>query len=126
MDWNKLTHYQGDTYEVEASELILRDGISTICQLSPYTSALRQQDSAYEQILKSNDLLPVSEGDYLFAYFDEVGELVGSETIPAHAGNIRAARTFEPDYICASLPEARISATRTDGVISFGLNTSSQ
>ena len=126
LDWNKLNDYQGVKYEVEASELVLREVISIVCQLSPYTFALRQQDSAYEQVLKSNNLLPVSEGDYLFAYFDEEGELVGSETIPAHAGKIRAARTFEPDYICASLPEARISVTRADGVVSFGLNASSQ
>jgi len=125
LDWNKLIYYPGVTYEIEASELVLREGISAICQLSPYTFALRQQDAAYEQILKSKELLPVSEGDYLFAYFDEGGELLGSEAIPAHAGKIRAARTFEPDYICASLPEARISVTRTDGIISFGLNASS-
>lgn len=126
LDWNKLKDYHGLTYEVEASDLVLREDISIICQLSPYTFALRQQDSAYEQILKSNDLLPVSEGYYLFAYFDEGGQLIGSENIPAHAGKIRAARTFEPDYICASLPEARISVTRSDGVVSFELNAFSQ
>lgn len=126
LDWAQLLEAHQNSDEIAAAEIVLRDDIKTICQLSPYTFALSQPDTAYERRLKSGDLLPVGESEYLFAYFDTDGHLVRAEHVPAHAGKIRAARTFEPDYICASVSEARIFLTRSDGIVSFGISAFSR
>ena len=119
LDWSSLLDLQEGQYKIEASDLILSQHIKTICQISPYTFALQPRDARYEGILKEANFLPVSEGNYVFAYFDENDQLLGGDKIPANKGPIRATRTFEGEYVCAVASRALIAVDRSSDFVKF-------
>ena len=92
VDWTRLEGFGQSVNEAAISDLLLRDDIELICQLSPYTSSL-PRDRELESALKEEDLLSVDatrEGYYLFAYFSENEELLGFEYIKIHRFMLRA------------------------------------
>lgn len=121
LDWSQLMSTDHSVAEVVVSDLLLRDDMVSVCQMSPYTFSLHPQDSSIQASLESEGLLPVGESGYLFAYFGNQNRLIGSEIIPANKSTLRAKSTYTTDYICVSTTDGRVQISHSEGFISIGL-----
>ena len=124
VDWTRLEGFDQSMNEAAISDLLLRDDIELICQLSPYTSSLNPEDRGLESALKEEDLLGVNgtrEGYYMFAYFSENEELLGFKYIKIHRGMLRAKLMHKVTYVCVSSTDGKLAVSKSEDFITFGL-----